>query len=215
MSGRSVTPHCARRTSHKALCTVHNALCTSHFALIRYYSPNWVMFSLAGSDRMPLKEPTWHRLEPSRAFQTKLQTSSRRRHVVRVAGRRRPISVVVCAPDAVLTMARAIGREPGLSIRTDDGRTLSAEVAGWDQTTALTVLVEVERRAIDPAATGACRQRRHRHRPQWSNALTASTGIVSVIGGPLPTGAGDRSAGHSHHGADARGCGRRVSRHER
>jgi len=111
--------------------------------------------------------------------------------VVQVAGRRRPISGVVCAPDAVLTMARAIGREDGLSVRTDDGRTLAAEVAGWDPTTALAVLkVEgLNVAALEPAASPA----RVGHvavaiARSWSNAVTASTGIVSVIGGPLPTG---------------------------
>jgi serine protease Do len=111
--------------------------------------------------------------------------------VVQVAGRRRPISGIVCAPDAVLTMARAIGREDGLSVSTDDGRTLHAEVAGWDPTTALAVL-KVEGLNVAPleASTAAARVG---HvgiaiARSWSNALTASVGIVSVIGGPLPTG---------------------------
>ena len=111
--------------------------------------------------------------------------------VVQVAGRRRPISGIVCAPDAVLTMARALGREDGVSVRTDDGRTLTAEVAGWDPTTALAVLkvdglnvppLEVSDAPARVGHVGVAIAR------SWSNALTASAGIISVIGGPLPTG---------------------------
>jgi len=111
--------------------------------------------------------------------------------VVQVAGRRRPISGIVCAPDAVLTMARAIGREDGLSVRTDDGRALHAEVAGWDPTTALAVL-KVEGLNVPPLEVATVPARVGHVgiaiARSWSNALTASAGIVSVIGGPLPTG---------------------------
>src|SRR5437660_11517950 len=60
--------------------------------------------------------------------------------VVQVQGRRRPASGVVYATDVVLTTVRALGREDGLHVRTHDGRTLDAELAGWDPATGLAVL---------------------------------------------------------------------------
>jgi hypothetical protein len=46
----------------------------------------------------------------------------------------------------------------------------------------------------------------------WSNAVTASAGIVSVIGGPLPHRPPPLyRSGHPHERADARWvCGRRI-----
>ena len=60
--------------------------------------------------------------------------------VVQVLGRRRPASGVVYADDVVLTTARALGREDRLGVRTDDGRALDAELAGWDPATGLAIL---------------------------------------------------------------------------
>jgi S1-C subfamily serine protease len=113
--------------------------------------------------------------------------------VVQVHGRRQPASGVVYAPDVVVTTTRAIGREDGLTIRTPDGRTVEAELAGWDPATHLVAL-----RAPGlnlPAATPSATPPRVGHiavaiARSWSNALTATDGIVSVIGGPLPTGRG-------------------------
>jgi S1-C subfamily serine protease len=113
--------------------------------------------------------------------------------VVQVQGRRRPASGVVYAQDAVLTTTRALGRENGLRVRTGDGRTLEAELAGWDPATSLAVLraagLETAPAAVAeaPARVGHLALAVAR---SWSNALTASAGIVSVIGGPLPTGRG-------------------------
>jgi S1-C subfamily serine protease len=111
--------------------------------------------------------------------------------VVQVQGRRRPASGLVYADAVVLTTARALGRGDGLHVRRDDGRTLDAELAGWDATTSLAVLrvPGLETRPIAPAAAPA----RVGHLAlavarSWSNAVTASAGIVSVIGGPLRTG---------------------------
>ena len=113
--------------------------------------------------------------------------------VVQVQGRRRPASGVVFARDAVLTTARALGREEGLRVRTHDGRVLDAELAGWDPATSLAVL----RAGGLDAAPAAVAQAPVRVgnlalavARSWSNAVTASAGIVSVIGGPLPTGRG-------------------------
>jgi S1-C subfamily serine protease len=111
--------------------------------------------------------------------------------VVQVQGRRRPASGLVYADNVVLTTARALGRGDGLHVRRDDGRTLDAELAGWDPTTSLAVLrvPGLETRPIAPATSPA----RVGHLAlavarSWSNAVTASAGIVSVIGGPLRTG---------------------------
>ncbi|HEV8211819.1 MAG TPA: trypsin-like peptidase domain-containing protein [Vicinamibacterales bacterium] len=111
--------------------------------------------------------------------------------VVQVQGRRRPASGLVYAEDVVLTTVRALGREDGLHVRRDDGRTLDAELAGWDPTTSLAVLrvAGLDTRPLSPSAAAP----RVGHLAlavarSWSNVVTASAGIVSVIGGPLPTG---------------------------
>jgi S1-C subfamily serine protease len=108
-----------------------------------------------------------------------------------VHGRRRPASGVVYADGVVLTMVRALGREDGLHVRRHDGQTFDAELAGWDPTTSLAVLKVngLGVGPINPAPSDA----RVGHLAvavarSWSNAVTASAGIVSVIGGPLPTG---------------------------
>src|SRR5262245_48520024 len=111
--------------------------------------------------------------------------------VVQVQGRRRPASGLVYAENVVLTTVRALGREDGLHVRRHDGATLDAELAGWDPTTSLAVLrvAALDTPAIAPATSPA----RVGHLAlavarSWSNAVTASAGLVSVIGGPLPTG---------------------------
>jgi serine protease Do len=111
--------------------------------------------------------------------------------VVQVQGRRRPASGLTYGTDTVVTTLRAIGREDGLHVRRDDGTTLDAELAGWDPTTSLAVLrvAGLAATAIAPAsalprvghlAIGVARS--------WSNAVTGSTGVVAVVGGPLRTG---------------------------
>jgi len=111
--------------------------------------------------------------------------------VVQVHGSRRPATGVVYGADAVVTTTRGLGREDGLHVRRADGTTLDAELAGWDPATGLAVLrvpglegAPIERASDEPRvghlALAVARS--------WSNALTASAGIVAVIGGPLPTG---------------------------
>jgi serine protease DegQ len=111
--------------------------------------------------------------------------------VVQVQGRRRPASGLVYADDVVLTTARALGREDGLRVRRPDGQTLDAELVGWDPTTSLAVL-RVAKLGLAPSALAKAAPRVGNLAlavaRSWSNALTASAGIVSVIGGPLPTG---------------------------
>lgn len=111
--------------------------------------------------------------------------------VVQVQGRRRPASGLVYADNVVLTTVRALGRGDGLHVRRADGQTLDAELAGWDPTTSLAVLrvPGLDTPPIAPAPSPA----RVGHLAlavarSWSNAVTASAGLVSVIGGPLRTG---------------------------
>jgi S1-C subfamily serine protease len=113
------------------------------------------------------------------------------RSVVQVQGRRRPASGLVYADEVVLTTVRALGREDGLHVRRHDGQAFDAQLAGWDPTTSLAVLrvAGLGAPAIAPSASAV----RVGHLAlavarSWSNAVTASAGIVSVIGGPLPTG---------------------------
>ena len=111
--------------------------------------------------------------------------------VVQVQGRRRPASGLVYADNVVLTTTRALGREDRLRVRRPDGQILEALLAGWDPATSLAALrvTGLELPAAKPASAGP----RVGHLAlavarSWSNALTASAGIVSVIGGPLATG---------------------------
>jgi S1-C subfamily serine protease len=115
------------------------------------------------------------------------------RSVVQVHGRRSPASGVVYGPDIIVTTTRAMARDEGLRVVTPDGRALDAELIGWDPATHLVALraagLEV------PAAELASRPPRVGHialavARSWSNAVTATSGLVSVIGGPLPTGRG-------------------------
>jgi S1-C subfamily serine protease len=111
--------------------------------------------------------------------------------VVQVHGRRRPASGLVYADGVVVTTIHALGREDGLRVRRHDGQAFDGELAGWDPTTNLAVLrvAGLDAPAIIPATAPA----RVGHLAlaiarSWSNAVTASAGIVSVIGGPLRTG---------------------------
>lgn len=111
--------------------------------------------------------------------------------VVQVHGHRRPASGVVHSPDVVVTTMRVVGKEDGVKVRRHDGQTADAELAGWDPATGLAVLRVPGLGA--PAATVAANPARVGHvalaiARSWSNAVTASAGLVSVIGGPLPTG---------------------------
>jgi serine protease Do len=112
--------------------------------------------------------------------------------VVQVAGRRRPASGVVHGSDTIITTARAIGREDGLQVRLPDDTAVDAELVGWDPSTGVALLRTRSPIALTPPALS-------RETPRtgeiaialarsWSNAITASTGIVAVVGGPLRTG---------------------------
>ncbi len=111
--------------------------------------------------------------------------------VVQVQGRRRPVSGLVHAADVVVTMVRALGRGDGLHVRRHDGQLFEAELAGWDPTTGLAVLRVSGLDGVPIALAAASPRVGHLALAiarSWSNAVTASAGIVSVIGGPLRTG---------------------------
>jgi S1-C subfamily serine protease len=113
--------------------------------------------------------------------------------VVQVHGRRRPVSGVAYASDIVLTSIRALGREDGVKVTTGDGRTSTADLAGWDPASGLAVL-RTDGLGLTPArVAGSSARVGHivlAIARSWSNAVTASAGIVAVIGGPLRTGRG-------------------------
>ncbi len=103
------------------------------------------------------------------------------------------MSGVVHGADTIITTARAIGREDGLRVRLPDGDdALEADLAGWDPATAVAVLRT--RSAIDvPPPSAAASEPRTGElvvaiARSWSNAVTASAGIVAAVGGPLRTG---------------------------
>jgi len=111
--------------------------------------------------------------------------------VVQVYGRRRPASGLVYQEDVILTTVRVLGREDGLVVRRHDGRTFDATLAGWDPTTSLAVLRVAGLETAPPHVSGVAArvgQMALAIARSWSNAVTASAGIVSVIGGPMPTG---------------------------
>jgi len=111
--------------------------------------------------------------------------------VVQVIGRRRPASGLVYANDAVLTTMTAIRREDGLQVRRDDGRTSDAELLGWDPATGLALLRTAGLDAAPMALSAAPVRVGHIGLAvgrSWSNVITASAGIIAIIGGPLQTG---------------------------
>jgi S1-C subfamily serine protease len=111
--------------------------------------------------------------------------------VIQVHGRRRPASGLVYANGIALTTMGAIRREDGLQVRRHDGQVADAELAGWDPATGLAVLRVSGLTAPAIAPSNAPVRVGHLALTlarSWSNAITASAGIVAVIGGPLQTG---------------------------
>ena len=110
--------------------------------------------------------------------------------VVQVEGHGRPATGLVYGDDVVITTARAVGRDEHPHVRRHDGEVLNAEIAGWDPATRVVVLKAAglnlpslsagELPRVGELAVAVARS--------WSNAITATAGLVSVIGGPLPTG---------------------------
>jgi len=114
--------------------------------------------------------------------------------LVLVNGRQRqPASGIVFAPDHVLTADHVIDREEDLTIETDDGRSLPAQLAGRDPVSDL-ALLKVAGLALELASPTNAPTRVGQivlavGRPS-SNGPMASLGIVSAVGGPLRTSRG-------------------------
>jgi S1-C subfamily serine protease len=111
--------------------------------------------------------------------------------VVQVSGGRRPVSGLVYATDVVLTTMRGVGQHEHARVVRDDGQVFQGDLAGWDPTTQLTVLRVAG--LGSPPIVRATAEARVGHLAiaiarSWSNAVTATAGLVSVIGGPLQTG---------------------------
>ena len=109
--------------------------------------------------------------------------------VVQVRGRRAPASGLVYGVDLVLTTARAVGREDHPRVRRADGEVIDGELVGWDPTTRLALIAAPGLNA-PPVTAGALPrvgQIAVAVARSWSNVVTATAGLVSVIGGPLPT----------------------------
>ena len=109
--------------------------------------------------------------------------------VVQVRARNRAASGLVYAQDLVLTTGRVIGRDEHPEVRTSDGRLHAAEAAGWDPASRL-VLLKVEGLQAPVIAPGAPPRVGHLALAiarSWSNAVTVTAGLVSIIGGPLRT----------------------------
>lgn len=111
--------------------------------------------------------------------------------VVQVQGGGRTASGLVFADDVVLTTMRVVGREDKANVRRHDGTTLEGQLAAFDPATRV-ALIKVPNLGLAPVNPG---QREVRVGEigiavarSWSNQVTASAGLVSVIGGPLPTG---------------------------
>lgn len=110
----------------------------------------------------------------------------------------RSITGVVHGRDTVVTMARPLGREDGLRVTLPAGgenrpnTAVDADLAGWDPATGIAVLRTRGALDLTPPSI-ADREPRTGEivlalARSLSNALTASAGIVAVVGGPLRTG---------------------------
>ena len=111
--------------------------------------------------------------------------------VVQVRARNRAASGLVYAGDIVVTTGRVLGRDEHPEVRTSDGRLLPAELAGWDPAARIALLrVEgLDAPALTPAALPRVGHLALALGRSWSNTLTVTAGVVSIIGGPLRTGA--------------------------
>jgi S1-C subfamily serine protease len=108
--------------------------------------------------------------------------------VVQVQGSGRPASGLVYGDDVVVTTARAVGREERPQVQRTDGALLEAQVVGVDAATRLAVLRVPGLNVTSPApATARVGEVALALARSWSNAITVTGGLVSVIGGPLQT----------------------------
>jgi len=105
-------------------------------------------------------------------------------------GHRRPVSGLAYAADAVITTARAVGGDDHPRVRRADGAVLEAELVGIDPATQV-ALLKVPGLEAPPLTPGTPARVGHLAvavARSWSNGVTATAGLVSIIGGPLATG---------------------------
>ena len=105
-------------------------------------------------------------------------------------GHRRPVSGLAYAADAVVTTARAVGGDDHPRVRRADGTVLEAELVGIDPAThvALLKVPGLDAKPLTPGASARVGNFAVAVARSWSNGVTATAGLVSIIGGPLATG---------------------------
>jgi S1-C subfamily serine protease len=105
-------------------------------------------------------------------------------------GHGRPASGLAYAADAVITTARAAGGDEHPRVRRADGDVLDAELVGVDPATrvALLSVPGLNARPLTPGALPRVGHFAVAIARSWSNGVTATAGLVSIIGGPLSTG---------------------------
>jgi S1-C subfamily serine protease len=109
------------------------------------------------------------------------------------ARKRFPASGIAIAPDLVLTAEHVVTRDTDIGVRTAEGRSLAATVAGRDPGSDLAVLRAAEK-ALSPAVRSTSQAKVGQlvlalGRP-GEDGIQASLGIVTAIGGPARTGRG-------------------------
>ena len=110
--------------------------------------------------------------------------------VVQVEGQGRPATGLVYGNDIVITTARAVGRDEHPRVRLHNGEVVNGDVAGWDPATRVVVLKApgLKLPALAAGALPRVGELAVAVARSWSNSITATAGVVSVLGGPLPTG---------------------------
>jgi S1-C subfamily serine protease len=104
-----------------------------------------------------------------------------------------PASGIAMAPDFVLTADHVVTKDAGITVRTADGKSVAATLAGRDPGSDLAVL-RVAEKALSPAVPSASQAKVGQlvlalGRPS-EDGIQASWGIVTAIGGPARTGRG-------------------------
>lgn len=109
------------------------------------------------------------------------------------ARKRFPASGIAMAPDLVVTAEHAVTRETDIRVRTAEGKSLTATIAGRDPGSDLVVL-RVGEKVLSPATRSSSAAKVGQlvlalGRP-GEDGVQASWGIITAIGGPARTGRG-------------------------
>ena len=109
------------------------------------------------------------------------------------ARQRFPASGIAVAPDLVLTAEHVVTRDTELRVRTAEGKSMAATIAGRDPGSDLAVL-RVDEKVLSPAVRSSSPAKVGQlvlalGRP-GEDGIQASWGIVTAIGGPTRTGRG-------------------------